>query len=385
MKKALLMVAGLLLFASVTQALAALPASETALSEDGTAYEINPDNEGRLWITDYRAGEIWWVDPASGAYTRYTLPDSGNPSDARRSGDFFWWVDSVCKQICRATVENGNYICWAVPEATEFFATAIDATGSLWVTDLNSSTFYRFVPGQNNLCTYHLSNPGYTDYVVSYPGTIWIGSFLGGRARIYRIDTLSNGYVYWELQEYSTLIGMAVDEEGDLWYSDYVSQVVAEIHPGMAPTDPDVLTSYNYPNFSSPNNIAIDGDTIWFSNHNTQIGSLDTTVADNDTTILNNSVGGTFSPTCKDNLSSVSGELVVVNGFLAWNSTFYPMEYNQDGWQVISIPSGTASTQGITVLNEMVYAVDNGRQLLLRLPVHPPEYPNHVYLPLIER
>jgi hypothetical protein len=146
-----------------------------------------------------------------------------------------------------------------------------------------------------------------------------------------------------------------------------------------------VLTSYNFPDFSSPKNIAIDGNTIWFSNHNTQIGSLDTTVADDDTTILNNSVWGTLTPKCQENLTPTPGQIDIDRGTFVWNSTFYPMEYNQDGWQVISIHSGTASTQGITVLDEMVYVVDNGRQLLLRLPVHPPEYPNHVYLPLIER
>ena len=55
---------------------------ETPLNIDGSAYEINIDAAGNLWISDYGADEIWQVNPATAAYTIYQGIQA--PSDARR-------------------------------------------------------------------------------------------------------------------------------------------------------------------------------------------------------------------------------------------------------------------------------------------------------------
>ena len=59
--------------------------AEMALNQEtGTAYELNRDEDGTLWISDYDADEVWQVDPARGVYTIYHGIDA--PSDARHDG-----------------------------------------------------------------------------------------------------------------------------------------------------------------------------------------------------------------------------------------------------------------------------------------------------------
>ena len=39
------------------------------LNPEGTAFEVNRDENGVLWISDYEASEIWLIHPAQGIYT----------------------------------------------------------------------------------------------------------------------------------------------------------------------------------------------------------------------------------------------------------------------------------------------------------------------------
>jgi streptogramin lyase len=56
------------------------------LNPSGSAFEVNRDAQGRLYVSDYNAGEIWLLDPVKRLFTRYS--GFSLPGDARSDGGF---------------------------------------------------------------------------------------------------------------------------------------------------------------------------------------------------------------------------------------------------------------------------------------------------------
>jgi len=64
---------------------AALPAQELPLKPNGYAYEVNPDSNGILWVSDWydgKAGEIRGINPLDGSYTVFPW-EAGRRTRAR--------------------------------------------------------------------------------------------------------------------------------------------------------------------------------------------------------------------------------------------------------------------------------------------------------------
>jgi hypothetical protein len=69
-----------------------LDGDSTPLNPQGKVYEVNPDADGKLWISDLNAGELRGFDPLSDSFTIYPL--GMQVSDARRAADdTVWWAN----------------------------------------------------------------------------------------------------------------------------------------------------------------------------------------------------------------------------------------------------------------------------------------------------
>src|SRR4030042_1181684 len=79
--------------------------TEARLNSDGLAYELNIDEAGKLWISDFKAKQIWGVDPINGSYEVYTV--SGSPVDARQAGGWLWWADGQSNLIGEISPSGG--------------------------------------------------------------------------------------------------------------------------------------------------------------------------------------------------------------------------------------------------------------------------------------
>jgi streptogramin lyase len=380
------------LFVLPAPARAALPVNEAGLNPQGSAYEINPDSDGWLWISDYWGGEVWRVNPQTGAYYKYmTDPNPSDelysfPADARRSGNFFWWVEGDSDLIGRAAVASGAFTLWKVPVAS-LYGSALDASGRLWASDGSQPYIYRLedkpADTPDELCTFALPDGGQTYYFAYQDPYLWLGDYVN--SRLLRLHVNDFSYSWWQLPEQgdppipSSPFGMTVDADGHLWYADDSIKELAELDP-----DSDVLTHYVIPTKSMPQMVAVVGDEVWYTGHSPNtIGVLDSLAAAKTTSNLTQ-VDSILSPDCSAIPTYTSGNLTMVTGTISWTPTSYPPLVDANGWQIYQMPVD-ASPWGIAYRNGEVWVVDSGRQKLVEIDATGRTDTFNVFLPLIIR
>lgn len=349
-----------------TSARADLAVTEAGLNPAGEALEINPDDVGKLWITDDKAGEIWGVDPSSGAYSVY--PVGGAPSDAHQSGGVLSWADTITNTLGQVKISDGTYSLWKVPGNITFAGTNLDTQGRLYAADFSNPVLYRLDPVAGELCTITISGAGY--YIVRDADYLWFTDKIG----LMRLQISNNSLTSWTLPSGSAPLGLAVDTLGNLWYADQSKLTIAQLDPNT-----NHLTSYAIPNGISPVMIAVQSGFIWYTTQPTlsNIGRLDPLVAANSVSTLTNQ-SNTVTPSCSIISPSSTGTMTVSSGNLSWTNTTYPSIINTGGWKIYQMPA-LSIPWGITV-PALGYVVDLGRQELVRFTP-----PNKIYFPIIVR
>lgn len=408
MKRILPVLLGVFLIISFSiPALAALPVHEILLNQNGEAFEINSDDEGWLWISDWIVSEVWRVNPATGAHIIYKIPGMyvdpgdptityGSPVDARKNGNFFWWVDYTEYLIGRAEVTDGDsnglvaYTLWTVPDLdpSYFWGTTLDSAGRLWTSDGWHSKFYRLTVNSagtsGEICIFDIPDSGLATYLTYDDPYIWLGDYF--TPRLLRLNVNDNTYDWYQLPASSSPLGMAVDDEGDLWYADQDNPELAELDP-----DSHLLFRYSIPQItfppvdgmfrSFPLMIAIQQQRIWYSANsknindnfgNDTIGVLDSTGA----SYLVNELDwgdGTLVPDCGPGPIQPydSGDMAIVTSDnLSWTASSYETLLDADGWHIYKALADVNSwtgPYGVAQKDGKVYVVDNGWQKLVEI------------------
>jgi streptogramin lyase len=330
-------------------------ATESGLNPQGSAYEINPDDAGRLWISDFKAKEIWGVDPSSGSYQVYSV--SGFPVDARQENGWLWWADGRSNIIGRVSVSDGTYSQWRVPDAYGFLGTNLDAQGRLYATDSSNPFLYRLDPGESILCTYSLPGFGASNYIVRDGDYLWIGDSFD--SVIFRLQIVDAQLTWWSLPSDSSPFGMAVDTSGSIWFADQGTNSISQLDPAT-----NQLISYVLPNGSNPQMVAVQSGAIWYTEQTLpSIGRLDSLVADHSIASLTFS-DQQLTPNCYSISPSSSGKVPISTGNLNWQKITYTPLVNAAGWQVFQLPE-SSDPWGIALIG-FGYVVDPGRQVLIR-------------------
>ncbi len=357
------------LLAASASALADFQALEAGLNPAGDAYEINVDAGGLLWISDYSAGEVWRVDPAAGSYKVY--PVGGSPSDARRAGNYIFWVDG--NQISRLEVNTNQYQTWTVNDASELFSTAVDGNGRLWSVDFVTAYLYRLDPDpvdpltDKNLCKYTLPDSGMmSNYLLwfSQEGEeyLWFSDDLNHRLLRYNIT--DDRLEWWQDAAWiGSVQGLALDSQSRLWYADLIKDAL-----GRLDIQSGVLRRYVLPVGHTPNMIALQGDWIWFTENDLpRLGVLDPVTAVYESRDISTSYGqGAFGTTCVKAPPAGPYTLPVSQEInLDLNQTQYPAIQESAGWYIYQMPKG-AQSYGISLVDGKAWVVDNGRQKLVQ-------------------
>ena len=350
---------------------AALLASETSLTPTGSAFELNLDSKGVLWVSDADAGEIRSVNAASGAYTIY--PVGGAPADARSDGaGTIWWADSISNQLGRLTTGNNMTTTWTITSSTGLTglgATALDSSGLVWVSDTNSPDLYSLNPANNELCTYTLPNSlpdsGVSGYLLADQGRIWIGD--PENRRIGLLDGTT--FTWWNLPAGSQPRDLALDVSGRVWWTDaaYVGR--------LDPTASNIIT-YTSPVGGLPQMLTLVNGKVWYSQQSPgRVVELDPAAASG---ITGSVTAGSMTAgrSCSTLAPQAPVAITHVSGQTTWNVTTYPTVIDQGGWTVYKMPDG-AAPYGIAVTKQ-IWLVDNGRQVLAKVS---PSF--SIYLPVI--
>ena len=350
---------GLAIIMIVLAAGAAPNAQEAALNPLGGAFELNVDDQGQLWISDYDADEIWKVEPDSGAYTVYeNIP---TPSDARRdAAGFIWWGDGSAGRFGRLGPGSGQAEWWTAPGASSLWGTQIDDAGLFWVLASGDPFLYRFDPTTAQLCTYTLPQGGAADYPLAHDGFIWLGD--NANNRILRLNPATNQFTTWQLPADSAPEGLAYDDNQDvLWWADPNLGQLARLQPGL-----NQLRSFNAPGASLAQMVAIRGNGVWYSEHDGggAIGRLDPTTAVSVTQTVTRGVVAA-APACAAVTPASTQAVSTRSGGLSWADQTYTVTQSA-GWQLYDLP-GSAFPWGVAAGPEEAWYVDTGRQVLGRI------------------
>jgi streptogramin lyase len=128
--------------------------------------------------------------------------------------------------------------------------------------------------------------------------------------------------------------------------------------------------------------VATAGEKVWYSDDGSgTIGYLDPSVASGTTHILSSPTESPVTPACSQVQPSSNPVINSSSGTLSWSDAAYSIDTGPAGVRTYQMPSG-ASPWGITVYDEETWVVDNGRQVLVRLP---PVKEYFVYLPMVRR
>lgn len=342
-----------------------LPASESSLDPAGWAFEINPDNLGWLWVTDSTAGQVWGVEAKTGFYEVY--PVGGAPTDARHQGDSLWWADVQTNTLGLASTLDGAFTHWRIPGATGFYGTAIDEFGRFWAASISDSTLYRLDADPAELCQFTLPQEGIVSYIAGDGGDLWMGDYVN--QSLLRLQVSNNHLATWSLPADSSPLGMVPDHQGNIWYADENLNLLAQFNPSS-----DLLKSYPIPVSSSPVMPSMWGSQVWYGGQEmvgvgANLGSLDPLLAAPITYTLE--VTSTpITPSCSPMSASDTGYLTITTGDLAWESLSFPALWDAGGWRLFQLPEN-ASLWGMAALGGDFYAIDQGRQRLIRIAAAP--------------
>lgn len=368
-------------FVGLVPALAMLWAGETVrareyvaedmeLNPSGTAYEINPDEDGHLWVSDFSGDEIRQINPATGVYTIYQ--DLNTPSDARSDGSgHIWWSDSD-NRLRRLALGSGLVTTWTLPAGRVPLGTAVDGDGNVWVTDSTNPLLHRFDPETTELCSYAVPDGGTGNYIVADETDIWLSDY--SVSRILRLEAASGEFTMWNLPWSSYVNGIGIDRDGDVWLAEsgdhsLLMQLESPINQ---------LTVYTLPVGIWPEMLVVHEGLVWYSEDNVgTVGALDPVAADGVTSTL--VVSSTqVTPSCSILGSGSSAPAVTSSGTVTWTAVVLTNVVDSDGWTVYALPVGSAPW-GITVLGRDIFVVDQGRQTLVRIAR--PSW--DLYLPLV--
>ncbi len=350
----------LALLAFTARVQADLGAAEAPLNPEGGAFEINRDDQGWLWISDFDAEQVWGLDPQSGDYEIYdTSSLGGSPSDARHDGTSLWWADGNGGTLGRISTQDGSYTNWQVPGEVRFYGTALDGEGRFWALEHLRPYLYRLDSAAGQLCSYTLPEGGVSSYMVMDAVSVWLGDYHNGR--ILRLFFEDNHLDWWTLPTGSDPFGMGLDLDGSLWYAD------SNLH-SLAYLDPDTgqLSSYALPYGDQPVMLTVQVGRVWYSQPwGGTLGVLYPEIAAAE--VSTPTTGSTtLAPDCAAIEPVASGSLTIKVGSLAWSNTTYPTVVDSSGWQVFDLPED-ALPWGLAA-SDSVWMVDSERRVLARIP-----------------
>lgn len=343
---------------------AELGAEETPLNPDGSAYEINADAGGLLWISENGAEEIWALDPTSGEVTIYH--GTGAVSDARRAADgSVWWIDQNDSSLRRLWFDSGEFATWGIPGASTLLGTTIDEQGRVWLSQLFDPEVYRFTVESSELCTYTLGAMGGSDYILADGSDIWLADWITDSIR--RLEPDSGVLTSWALPASALLPdarpeGLAMDGEGHVWWADPDRHHLARLEP-----EESRLTTYDLPWGSQPQMVTVSSERLWYTeDREGSVGRLDPAVASGETETVTVETA-TLTPICSQISPDATGVLTTSSGTAPWASAVYTSVVDADGWSIHELPSENAYPWGIAASRGEVWMVDYGRQVLARL------------------
>lgn len=353
---------------------------EQLLTDRGIAYGISHDASGKLYITDWKLGEVWRVDPGNGSYTLYR--GLGSTLDSQPDPEGNIWLTSFWNpQFSRinasqnpVTLTTWDLSSWDPGRAYKLSGLAFDEHNQVWFSEWGESSdtqlLYRFDPTTNQLCGYTLPGGNHSWYLLYQDPYLWLGDWV--QALIMRFNTETLEVTYWGAGSKAEPRGMETDEAGNLWWADVGTGKINRLTPATNSLISYALPNAGSPNYAVPYMLVVKDGKIYYSAQGDEVGTigmLDPALADSSNTttkrysyssveICNNIPAGTTST-----ISTTAGSWLNPWPSRTWINATPP---DLPGWAIFEAP-GAEMPYGISVENNTLWLTDQMYNKLIRI------------------
>jgi streptogramin lyase len=357
-----------------------LSVGERSLTSRGVAYGIAQDDAGRLFITDWKLGEVWRADPVTGAYTLFS--GLGGTLDARpdQVGDIwltsFWnpYLNRINTSANPVSMTTWDLTAWDLGRTYNLSGLAFDDLGRIWFSEWgevsDTQLLYRFDPSTNQLCGYTLPGGNHSWYPLYDAPYLWLGDWV--QSTIVQFNTNTRAVAYWGAGNKAEPRGLALDAAGDLWFADMINGKIGRLNPGTNALTLFSLPDAGPPNYSRPYSVVLEAGVVWYTAQGDEvgvIGRLDPAVVSGSTTTAKRSTF-TSAETCRPLSAGSTSTVSVTVGTWGepWTTRAWtePVPAAPAGWMVFEAP-GAEMPYGISIVGSRLWFTDQMYNKLLRV------------------
>ena len=239
-------------------------------------YDVTMDEDGYVWFTEYRSGEIGIFDPRQGIFREYSVSPTGRPQGIAYDGKYIWYVDGYRSVVgyTRATAPTTFYEL-TLPGDPEPTGIAPYNSTIVWVTlprnqsvallnvSDSSKPLRIFVlpkrgsltPAPKSIIFVEGAGCWYTDDGRGVIGQIPLAY---SQAKTLLVDHIRE----WPLSEGRRPWDIAADTYGRIWYTDPGNSLIGMLNPAT-----NEIVEFKVPGSGSvPYGIAVDDmNQVWFT------------------------------------------------------------------------------------------------------------------------
>jgi len=356
-----------------------LPVAEQPLTSRGIAYGIKSDAFGNLFITDWKLGEVWRVNPSTGAYTLFSSVGSTLDAQPDPAGDIwltsFWYpyLNRINTTANPITITTWDLSAWDPTRTYKLSGLAYDEKGRVWFSEWgeisDTQLLYRFDPLTKQLCGYTLPGGNHSWYLLYQAPYLWLGDWV--QALILRFNTSTQEVTYWSAGNKAEPRGLALDTDGNLWWADMGVGKIGKLNPSTNTLEVFSLPDAGLPNYARACSVAIHEGLVWYTAQGDEIGtigSLNPAVASGtSTTAKRNSL--TATETCRTLSSSTTSPVSVTIG--AWPEpwpmrTWLDVSPSGSGEWIVYEAPGAEMPYGISIESNRLWVTDQMYNKLIR-------------------
>lgn len=378
----------LLLLTQFSTQAASVPIQETDLTSWGNATGIHEAVDGTLYVVD-REMILHQVNPQTGSYTKFYPVGWDALMDITLAGEEgLWWTDEAT-YFGDLVLSSGNMKIYEIIEEDFHpyeeslqLGPVIYTDDLVWLASWFGPKFGMFSYQQttNHLCLYSFesSNNGlFAADLIYHDGLLWMIDWF--KNALISMDP-TNGRLVRYLPNTDINPDANLKSDGSLlwWTENTTDGDLVRFDPATSS-----LKTFDLPLGERAKNLTLEGDVVWYTNHNGSYGRLDPAkAAGTPTTLTGQVIAESITPVCVEMDPPYTDTAAKETGTFSWEEITSTITKPLPGVQVFSLPTD-AEPFGIATGGDYIWVSDSKWQKLVRMSLGdvPPEY--EIFIPLI--
>ncbi|HEX5831906.1 MAG TPA: hypothetical protein VFY16_13080 [Gemmatimonadaceae bacterium] len=193
------------------------------------------DGRGRVWFVGQAGNYVAYLDPASGKFTRFTIPDGAHPHNLIVDGDgIVWYAGNRNGTIGRLDPKDGSVKSIPMPDASvkDPHTLVFDQNDDIWFTAQGSNAVGKLTTATGQVRIVKLGTPNARPYgiVIDARNHPWFNQF--GTNKIGTIDPATMQVREYTLpHERARGRRIAITKDQAVWYVDYTRGYLGRLDP----------------------------------------------------------------------------------------------------------------------------------------------------------